>query len=91
MMDFTRRQATNVADANEDPTKAPANQFVHYRQFPAADDKSVVRFNFDTLYSFAWLDLTESPIVLSVPNAPDKYHLIPMLDMWTDVFFVPGT
>jgi hypothetical protein len=27
-----------------------------------------VRFNFDTLYSFGWLDLTEEPVVVSAPN-----------------------
>lgn len=91
MMDYTRKQATNVPNAKINPTKAPHNQFAHYREFPAADDKSVVRFNFDTLYSIAWLDLTEGPIVLTTPHASDKYHLLPMLDMWSDVFFVPGT
>ncbi|MBQ0138078.1 MAG: DUF1254 domain-containing protein [Kurthia sp.] len=91
MMEYTRKQATNVKDVHQNPTKAPSNQFAHYRQFPVADDKSVVRFNFDTLYSFAWLDLTEGPVVLTAPHAPEKYHLIPMLDMWSDVFFVPGT
>lgn len=91
MMEYTRKQATNVKNAQENPTKAPHNQFAHYRKFPAADDKSVVRFNFDTLYSFAWLDLTDGPIVFTTPNSPEKYHLIPMLDMWSDVFFVPGT
>lgn len=91
MMEYTKKQATNVKNGQEDPTKAPYNQFAHYRAFPEADDKSVVRFNFDTLYSFAWLDLTDGPVVLTTPHSPDKYHLIPMLDMWSDVFFVPGT
>ncbi|MGF1569706.1 MAG: DUF1254 domain-containing protein [Nodosilinea sp.] len=91
MMDVTRRQATNVADATSVNMRAPVNQFAHVRTYPAANDKDVVRFNFDTLYSFAWLDLSEEPMVLSAPDTQGRYYLLPMLDMWTDVFAVVGT
>jgi len=91
MMDVSRRQATNVPDATSVPGRAPANQFAHHRAFPPADAKDVVRFNFDTLYSMAWLDLRAEPVVLTVPDAPDRYYLTPMLDMWSDVIAVPGT
>jgi hypothetical protein len=91
MMDVTRRQATNVADATSVNMRAPMNQFAHVRAYPAAHEKDVVRFNFDTLYSFAWLDLSEGPMVLSVPDTQGRYYLLPLLDMWTDVFAVVGS
>lgn len=81
LMDVTRRQMTAGG--------RHANRLIHRRQYPDAADRGVVRPNFDTLYSAAWLDLTE-PVVLSVPEA-DRYTIFPLYDMWTDVFASFGT
>lgn len=88
-MDVTRKQLTNVEPV-PGAIGAPPNIFNNIREFPAADMKAVVRPNFDTLYSSAWLDLTKEPVVVSVPDTGGRYYLLPMLDMWTDVFASPG-
>jgi len=67
------------------------NSFVHLAGFPGAGAREVVRPNFDTLYSLAWLDLREGPRVVTLPEAHGRYHLVPLLDLWTDVFAVLGT
>lgn len=90
-MDVSMRQATNVSNANTIPLRAPINQFAHARTYPRAEDRDVVRYNFDTLYSPAWLDLAREPIVLSVPSTDGRFYLLPLLDMWTDVFSVVGS
>ena len=87
-MDLTRRQLTNVAKA--EGISAPMNAFANVPAFPTADMRVVVRPNFDTLYSSAWLDLTKEPMIVSVPDTHGRYYLLPMLDMWTDVFASPG-
>ncbi|UWE07744.1 DUF1254 domain-containing protein [Actinacidiphila bryophytorum] len=89
-MDVSRRQAVGVP-AGVRPGFGPANAFHHLREFPAADFRAVVRPNFDTLYSNAWLDLTGGPVRLSVADTGGRYFMLPMLDMWTDVFAAPGS
>ena len=88
-MDITRKQLTN-AEAKEGSIGGPPNQFNNILEFPPADMKVVVRPNFDTLYSSAWLDLRKEPVVVSAPDTGGRYYLLPMLDMWTDVFAAPG-
>ena len=89
LMDITRKQLINL-DAKVSPFGGPANAFTHVRAFPPADARTVVRPNFDTLYSSALLDLTDGPVVVSTEDTGGRYFLLPMLDMWTDVFAVPG-
>jgi hypothetical protein len=86
---ITRKVATNV-EAGKIPGFGPANAFHSFTAFPAADFKAVVRPNFDTLYSSAFLDMTKEPVIVSAPNTDGRYYLLPMLDAWTDVFASPG-
>jgi hypothetical protein len=89
-MDVSRRQMTNI-EAGQLPGRGPMNTFVHVREFPTAEFKIVVRPNFDTLYSAAFLDLTDGPMIVSTAPDPDaRYYELPMYDMWTDAFAVPG-
>ena len=89
-MDVTRLQMTNVAASSEESMAAPMNQLYHFRAFPDADFRTVVRPNFDTLYTSLWADMTDGPVIVSVPDSGGRYYMLPMLDMWTDVFAVPG-
>ena len=81
LMDVTREVMT---------AKTPANTFQHKRTFPDPSFTDVVSPNADTLYSTAWLDLSNGPVMLSVPDTKGRYYLMPMLDAWTNVFQSPG-
>jgi len=86
-MDITRRQLTNT---DKGFGRGPMNVFHNVPAYPPASDKSVVRTNYDTLYSITYLDLLKEPVVVSVPDTAGRFYLLPMLDMWTDVFASPG-
>ncbi len=89
LMDVSRQAMTNAAEATPDG-KAPMNQFSHKRTFPDASFTDVVRPNADTLYSTLWFDVAKEPLVISVADSGGRYYLLPMLDMWTDIFASPG-
>jgi hypothetical protein len=88
-MDVTRKQFTNIEPGKE-LGKGPMNTFNDVPEYPPANFKGVVRPNFDTLYSISYLDMTKEPVVVSVPDTNGRYYLLPMLDMWSDVFASPG-
>ena len=88
LMDVTKRVMTNVPSPIQ--IAALVNQFAHVPSFPDPTIKVVVSPNADTLYSVAWLDVSNEPVVLHVPDTLGRYYLMPMLDAWTNVFASPG-
>ncbi|NOH95574.1 DUF1254 domain-containing protein [Vibrio sp. 99-70-13A1] len=84
LMDVTREQQTNKGIAVN-------GGFKHFRAFPDASFKEVVRPNFDTLYSSGWYDVSEEPVIISSEDTNGHYYLLPMYDMWTDIYASPGS
>jgi hypothetical protein len=88
LMDLTRRVMTNVPAPRDD--KAPMGQLAHMSRLPDPSFTTVVSPNVDTLYSSAWVDVSNEPAVLHVPDTGDRYYLMQMLDNWTNTFASPG-
>lgn len=91
LMSVTRTVQTNVPAPDPTHGVAPLNQFANAPAFPPPSSKAVVRPNVDTLYSLAWLDLSQEPIMLHVPATQGRYYLLQVLDAWTNVIGDPGT
>lgn len=87
-MEMTRRVITNVE--KPEGMRAPMGHLIRMREYPTAKFRAVTAPNADTLYTTAFVDVGEEPWVLSLPDAADRYYLMPMLDAWTTVFEVPG-
>jgi hypothetical protein len=88
LMQMTKDAMTSVSEPKDG--RAPVNQFAHIREWPNAATRDVVRPNVDTLYSYAWLDLKQEPVVLSVPDTLERYYVMLLLDAWSNVFASPG-
>ncbi|MFI5329847.1 MAG: DUF1254 domain-containing protein [Desulfobaccales bacterium] len=89
LMELTKKVLTNTSKPAA--KAAPLNQFAHIQTFPRPEDQEVVRPNVDTLYSFAWLDLSREPVILHLPEMQGRYYLMQMMDAWTNVFASIGT
>ncbi len=91
LMEVTRRVASNVARPDPEHLRAPMGQFAHAPKYPDAAFKDVVRPNADTLYSMLWFDVGDEPLVFSMPDTAGRYYVLPIMDMWTDVFAAFGS
>jgi hypothetical protein len=66
------------------------NEITNVPVFPPPQMHEVVRPNEDTLYSIAWLNLTDGPLLLSVPDTGGRYYVLQMMSLWTSTFADPG-
>jgi hypothetical protein len=89
MMDVTREVLTATHKAGE--YSAPINQFARIRTYVDPDYDNVVRISVNSLWSFAFLDLDQEPMIVTVPDAGHRYLVAQALNMWTDDFGSVGT
>ena len=73
-----------------DLAPVPFNAFGHARRL-ADPGYAFVSVNNDTLYSVAIVDLSVGPLILTVPSATDRYHVLGFVDAWTNNFAYLGT
>lgn len=74
----------------QNPTRTDLNQFGHRRTLSDHTARWVTTPNNDTLYSSAWLDLSQEPIVLSVPDTAGRYYSLAFMDFYTNNFAYLG-
>lgn len=91
-MEHVARQYTDMSQPQNDTSyRAPLNEFGHARRLSSPADTDMPTANRDTLYSSAILDVSQEPMVLSVPSVTDRYYVINMFDMWHNLFQYVGT
>lgn len=74
--------------------RAPLNQISHAKNVATPEDKSIVAPNVDTPYSYAWLDLKNEPIVLTLPKVTGgRYVAVQLIDAYTYIidYIKPNT
>ncbi|MBC5648887.1 DUF1254 domain-containing protein [Christensenella tenuis] len=88
LLDLIREMATNT----EAPTheKAPINQLFHARDLATPEMASLTRPNVDTVYSQAYLDLREEPMLFWKPEV-SRYCTIQVFDGYSNTPCILGT
>jgi hypothetical protein len=89
MMEVTRRHISE--GDRRTPEQKKDNLFLHNHEMATDKWRAVARSNIDTLFSSAWIDLSEGPTTISYPPAGDRFYMFQFLDMWTDTYAVVGT
>ncbi|MFE3444194.1 DUF1254 domain-containing protein [Nocardia sp. NPDC059180] len=83
-----------LMDANREALTGGAgdNRFQHAADLPVPSTRGSRRVGLDSLYSSAWLDLRDEPVVLQVPEIdPSRYWIMPLLDAWTNTVHNPSS
>jgi hypothetical protein len=66
------------------------NHFTHTHRRIGPDDREVVSPNNDTVFSNAWLDLSQGPVLIDTPDMGERYWTLGLLDVWTNPFAYVG-
>ncbi|WP_190012896.1 DUF1254 domain-containing protein [Streptomyces lucensis] len=83
------RWVTPNAESEATP-HAAVNHFWHARTLFDASDREGLAPNNDTLYSFAWVDLSEGPVILSHPDMGDRYFTFELVGITSDNYDYVG-
>jgi hypothetical protein len=86
----TYRMRQNSVYDGSNPVRADLNQFGHFRQLKDHTSRFITAPNNDTVNSYGWLDLSQEPIILSVPDTAGRYYTIPFMDFYTKNFAYVG-
>ena len=73
----------------EEPTgiiDTPINSFFHVQRLSDSNDKYSASTNNDTIYSVAWIDLRDEPMVMHAPQGDGRYIDVELADFYSDLF-----
>lgn len=85
-----RRHEGEAAGPRPESSLRWCNVLIHGRELLGPGASRVVTPNVDTLYSNAWLDLREGPLVLDVPDTAGRFYVLGLLDFYTNPFAAIG-
>jgi len=80
---YDTRESMNQVKG-QDPGVISVETFHHFRQLLTPAFTNVVTPNADTMYSPAWLDLSDEPTVFHVPDTKGRYYTMEILDFYTN-------
>ncbi len=92
LFEFSRAMQRIGLNATPDlPLDQRLNRIYHRRVLADAKARQVTAPNNDTIYSSAFFDLSGGPLRLRVPDIPDRYFSVTLMNAFTDNFRTIGT
>lgn len=70
---------------------ADDKKFEHCREVPTDQYKRITKLNMDTLYSYAWTQLANTPYLIHIPEITERYVLFLIMNAYGDVIYSIGT
>ncbi|MGL5354322.1 MAG: DUF1254 domain-containing protein, partial [Clostridium sp.] len=89
-MERSKNQMTNP-QYKGDTEWAKLGEFYHVRNFADPETTRLRAPNIDVLYSGAWVDLKEQPVIVYVPEMDNRYYSIQISDMYSNIEGYIGT
>lgn len=91
LLEFYKTMYRDSLDESASTFRGRLNHVWHNRDLAGPEARRVVRPNNDNLYSRAWLDLRDGPVVLTVPPIPaGRYWSLQFADVYTHNFALVG-
>ncbi|HZB90205.1 MAG TPA: DUF1254 domain-containing protein [Stellaceae bacterium] len=80
-----------VTTRRRDGLGGQVNAIAYGERLAGPDARAVTTPNNDTLYASAFVDLTEGPLTVVLPETGSRYFSVAVLDMYTNVAILLGT
>ena len=90
LYEVARTAWTNVSPRPEFP-EGRFNQVTQRRTLSTPANREVTAPNNDTLYVSVRIDLGTGPVLIDIPDIPDRYFSVQFMDAFTDTFHAIGT
>lgn len=88
---YARSQILMEKDTNPDaPLNAPLNAFNVYPGLATPGAAIDFTPNNDTVYGLAWLDLSQGPVLITIPEVPNRYWTVQATDWALNTFSYIG-
>lgn len=78
------REMYRQAIDRSSPRYVGFQRFLHDRDLAGPGYSAFKSPNSDTLYSNAWLDLSQGPVLIEIPDIPLRYYTLQFLDMYAN-------
>ncbi|MBC3887575.1 DUF1254 domain-containing protein [Acetobacterium paludosum] len=88
LVNATMEAMTNTVEPSD--TRAPINQLIHAKGLATAASKDIVTPNVDTVYSQAFLDLTDTAMVYVKPKT-NRFCSVEVMDAYTNAVSILGS